>query len=198
MVGALAASAVMVFGVGSSQAASQTFNVIFDLRRPEHQRPDVRHSRSTEHAHDDRGGRRRERRAQRARQPVRIPALQRGCAPGVPVTVNFSVVYLFLRGPDLGNRRDHHKPSTYHTNVQALGGNCQLVRRPGVQHWARKSVQRRSIHGEREPDRSASPTGSCRPVGRRAASRRTRMLSAPRPTASSGAPGRSRWATAST
>jgi hypothetical protein len=124
-VGALAASALLVFGAGSARAATVGFNatfddaalsvsgLTFDILDP----PNVATMTGTV---DDADG-----------DPVNVPANQfvfpqfsGEALPGIPVTVNFSAVDPIVGTLNLATGSMTTTLSTYHANVQALGGNC--------------------------------------------------------------------------
>jgi hypothetical protein len=124
VVGTLAATAVMAFGASSAHAASQVFNATFDdaalnvsgLTFDVLDPPNVATMTGTV---DDSSG------------VVNVPANQfvfpqfsGEALPGIPVTVNFSAVDPIAGTLNLANGTMTSSLSTYHANVQALGGNC--------------------------------------------------------------------------
>jgi hypothetical protein len=124
VIGALAATAVMAFGASSAQAASQVFNATFDdaalnISGLTFDILDPPNTATMTGTVDDGTG------------AVNVPANQfvfpqfsGEAIPGVTVVVNFSAVDPIAGTLNLGNGTMTTSLSTYHANVQALGGDC--------------------------------------------------------------------------
>ena len=124
VVGAVAATAVMAFGVTSAQAASQTFTasfddaalnvsgLTFDILEP----PDTATMTGT--VEDTTGA------VNVPNSGFVFPEFSGEAAPGIPVTVNFSAVDAIVGNLNLTSGVMTTTSTTYHANVQALGGNC--------------------------------------------------------------------------
>jgi hypothetical protein len=123
ILGAITAGAVMLFGAGSAQAApvgfSATFDdaalnltLTFDILDPP---PPATMTGTVDDATGD---------FDVLANDFDFPPFSGEAAPGVPVTVNFTAVDPISGNLNLGTGAATTDLSTYHANVQALGGNC--------------------------------------------------------------------------